>query len=434
MLMPESGAATLPARPAGPPGLKAKVLQWVRRFSADFWRFFAAAFFFDFGFGLFFFLFNLYLTDLHFNERIIGQIVAALTLGNVAGTIPAMIAVRRFGLQKPLLFSFIAAPLICSARVFALWPAAQLSLAFLTGLALCCWPICFSPTVAKLTDEQNRASGFSIVFATGIGMGALAGVAGGYLPRVLQSHSAQGSLIGGMRIVLLLSCGVILLGVWPLRKLADRQHATSRTRSIRFFHPFLLRFLPPFMLWNVVAGSFTTFGAIYLMKIVGLPLGRVGAVFSASQLLQFSAVLATPILYRRFGTARGVAMAQTATAVFLLLICSTKGVVPSVLYFLAFNGAQWMCSPGIYRYLMDHIPEQERGTASAVQNLSGALCQAATAAITGSCIVHFGYSAVMAGNAVFALMAAALFFMMPRWTKRGPALQMAHEPCADASE
>jgi MFS family permease len=414
--MAEAGETNLPERKSGIFRLKANGFLWMQRYSADFWRFFAAALFFDFGFGLFFFLFNLYLTDLHFNERIIGQIIASLTLGNVVGTIPAMILVRRCGFRKPLLLSFLVAPLICGARVFVLWPPAQIGLAFSTGLALCCWPICFSPAVAKFTNEQNRASGFSIVFATGIGSGCLAGLAGGYLPRLLQTAGSGPSPIAGIRAVLLCSCGAAMLGAWPLGRLAHDATPARLADGIRLFHPFLLRFLPPFILWNVVTGSFAVFGAVYLQKVLGLALNRVGAVFSVSQLLQFVAVLSTPLLYRRFGTIKGIALGQIMTAAFLLLIFSTRTVPLSVAYFLAFNGAQWMCSPGIYRYLMEHIPEEERSTASAVQNLSGALCQAGTAALTGICIVQFGYPAVIAGNAAIALLAALLFLGLPRWS------------------
>jgi MFS family permease len=406
---------------------KANALAWMLKYSADFWSFFAAAFFFDFGFGLFFFLFNLYLTDLHFNERIIGQIMASLTLGNVVGTIPAMILIRRFGLRKPLLFAFFCAPLICSLRLFILWPAAQIGLAFFTGLALCCWPICFSPAVAKFTNEQNRASGFSMVFATGIGLGSLAGLAGGYLPQLLQANNSGAAPVAGIRVILLCACGVVLLGIWPLLRITQDVNPASYTKGVRILHPFLLRFLPPFILWNVVTGSFSTFGAVYLQKILGLSLGHVGAVFSVSQLLQFTAVLSTPLLYRRMGTIKGIALAQTLTGAFLLLICTSKIAPLTVIFFLAFNGAQWMCGPGIYRYLMEHIPEAERSTASAVQNLSGALCQAGTAALTGFCIVQFGYPAVMVGNAAFAVFAATLFLSLPRCLQDNAAHQLASE-------
>lgn len=412
--MPEDCEQILPRETAGHSRWSAYSAAWMRQYTADFWKFFAAAFFFDFGFGLFLFLFNLYLTDLHFNERIIGEILASMTLGNVIGTIPAMILVRRRGFRRPLLISFLVAPLICGLRVFVLWTPAQIVLAFLTGLALCFWPICFSPAVAKFTNERNRASGFSIVFATGIGMGCLAGLAGGYMPRLLQTSGAGQSPVAGIRLVLLCACGAVMFGAWPVWNLARDAKPASPSNRLRLFHPFLLRFLPPFIFWNVVTGSFTVFGAVYLQKMLGLSLSQVGTVFSASQLLQFAAVLSTPLLYRWLGTIKGVSLAQAMTAAFLFLLVSTRMVPLSVVFFLAFNGAQWLCGPGIYRYLMDHIPEEERSTASAVQNLSGALCQAGTAALTGSCIVQFGYRAVMVGNAVIALLAALLFLSLPQ--------------------
>ena len=50
--------------------------EWLlkQKLSRGFWIFFTVAFFFDFGFAVYFFLFNLYLLDLHFNERVIGLV------------------------------------------------------------------------------------------------------------------------------------------------------------------------------------------------------------------------------------------------------------------------------------------------------------------------------------------------------------------------
>jgi sugar phosphate permease len=81
---------------------------------------------------------------------------------------------------------------------------------------------------------------------------------------------------------------------------------------------------------------------------------------------------------------------------------------------------QWMTGPGIYSFLMDHIPDEERSTASAIQNMSGAICQAATAAITGSCIVRFGYANVLFGNAGAALLASMLFILLLGYATRRP--------------
>jgi fucose permease len=395
------------ARLAGP------LKRTMRRFGAGFWTFFAAAFFFDFGFGLFFFLFNLYLTDLQFNERAVGQIMALFTLGNVAGTLPATFLARRYGLRPLLLFSFLCAPLLCALRVLIVWEPAQLALAFATGMAMCCWPICFSPAVASLCTERNRTSGFSIMFATGIGMGTFAGVLGGYVPELLHAGKVHASIVGGIRTVLLIACGIVLVGAVPLSKLRLAHRLPPAGQRVRFFHPFLRRFLPPFVLWNVVTGSFPVFGAIYLQQVCKIPLGRLGMVFSASQLVQFIAVLAAPLLLRRAGLGRGIAIAQIGTAIFLVLIGASNMVAPVVCFYLAYNAMQFMCGPGIYNLLMSRIPEAERSTASAFQNLSGALCQAGTAAVTGTCIVSFGYRPVLLANAAAAVAAACLFFTLP---------------------
>jgi len=385
----------------------------LEQFSRGFWTFFIAAFFFDLGFGLFFFLFNLYLADLHFDERSIGQITAWLTLGNVAGTIPAMLIARRRGMRPLLLFCFLGAPLICVLRVFVLAEGAQRGLAFCTGVALCCWPVCFSPTVASVTEERNRASAFSIVFATGIGMGTLSGLAGGYMPQLLRATGLNSSVVDSIRWVLLGACGVALLGLWPVWKLQSGRSFEPPLGRARLVHPFLFRFLPPFVLWCVVTGSFPTFAAIYLQNALGISLGRVGAAFSGSQLAQFIAALCAPLLFRRLGTIRGVMSAQLATAFFLILIAGTKSNGLAISYYIAYSGAQFMCGPGIYCLLMDRIPEAERSTASALQNLMGALCQAGTAALTGSCIVRFGYQSVLIANAGVAVAAALLFMTIP---------------------
>ena len=404
--MQMGAASESPSRHEG--GVIALVRSFALQFSPSFWKFFAAAFFFDLGFGLFFFLFNLYLTDLHFNEKSLGLITGALTLGNVAGTIPVMILVRRFGLQRMLLFCFTVAPLTCILRTFILWPAAQVGLAFLTGMALCSWPICFSPTIAKLTNEKNRMAGFSINFATGIGLGSLAGLAGGYLPEILQRGSHTASIAGNIRIVLLLACGVILLGVFPILSLRFEASDRAVTRRIRIFHPFLFWFLPPFIVWTIVTGSFPPFAAVYLQQHLDIPLRHVGVIFSASQLVQFGAVLLAPLLYRRIGTVPGIVCAQAATGVALFWMGNLSAIPISVALYLGYTGAQWMSGPGIYSFLMENIPEEERSTASAIQNISGAICQAATAMVTGSCIVRLGYPTVLLGNSGVAVVAALL--------------------------
>ena len=106
---------------AGGARITSRLRSWwqAESLSRQFWIFFTAAFFFDFGIGLYFFLFNLFLLSLRFDERMMGFVTGALTLGNVVGTIPVGLLARRFGLQKLLLFCFIVAPIISIFRTMA---------------------------------------------------------------------------------------------------------------------------------------------------------------------------------------------------------------------------------------------------------------------------------------------------------------------------
>lgn len=389
-----------------------RISAFLRRFGRDYWAFYCAAFCMDLGVGLYVFLFNLYLTDLHFDERQIGRILASFTLGNVAGTLPSMAIARKYGLRPLLLVAFAALPAILVLRLFLLHQPEQLTLAFLSGAALCGWPICFSPVIAQLTSEETRATGFSLAFATGIGLGSLAGLAGGYLPQFLGSSGSHLGLVAGMRTVLLMACVLVLLALLPLSRLSLERPTIHEGKRTRIFHPYLLRFLPAFILWNVVTGSFPIFGAVFLQKSLGIPLGKIGLVFAASQLTQFVAVLCSPKLFRRLGTARGIAVAQLCTAIFLSILSAARFTPVAICFYLLYFGVQYMCSPGIYQMLMDNIPMAERSSASAFQNLSGSLCQAGTAAVTGSCIVAYGYRPVLVTNAVIAIFVAMLFALL----------------------
>lgn len=367
------------------------------RLGRSFWVFFVAALFLDFGFDLYFFLYNLFLVSLHYDERAIGLIGSALTIGNVAGTIPVSMLASRFGLQKPLLFCFIAAPIICVARPFVPSMAAQLVFAFLTGVALCSWPVCFAPTVAKLTTDDTRVFAFSITFATGIGTGILAGLAGGYLPTLLHRASSPGSLPTGMRFVLIGASLVAMLGAVPIWKLRIAKPAVREHRRRIVLHPFLLRFLPAFALWSTVTGSFGPFAPVYFQKHLGYSLQRVGAIFSASELVQFSAVLLVPFLYRKIGTGGGILLAQAMTATAALVLGRAHSPGFAIACYLVFMGAQFTAGPGFYGMLMSRMSESDRNGASAMQNIVGALSGAAASSLTGILIVRSGYGTVFHG-------------------------------------
>jgi predicted MFS family arabinose efflux permease len=396
-------------------GFCERLTSWIseKELSREFWMFFVAALCFDFGFAMFMFLYNLFLLDIGFNERQLGLVAGAMTLGSMAGTIPVGILTQRLGLRRVLTLGFVATPALSALRTVVSGEHAQVGSAFVAGTFLCIWAVCFSPAAAKLTTEKNRTFAFSLLFSVGIGTGGLGGLAGGYLPGWLQAMIPSLSTADAKRVVLLLCCGVVALGIWPVRRL--RLTATARTSGRRWrFDPFLWRYLPAAALWSLVAGSFMPFATAYLSRRVHVPLTHIGVIFSASQMAQVVAVLLSPAVFRRCGLVAGIMYTQLATAIALAGLARAHALPAIVALYLSFSAFHWMGGPGIYSLLMNRVEEEGHSIASAANSLVTSLSQAIASATAGAAYVEFGYSRVFLVIACIAALAAVLFWVLLR--------------------
>jgi MFS family permease len=387
-----------------------RLRSWIseKELSREFWIFFAGALCFDFGFAIFFFLFNLFLLDVGFGVRQLGLITGAMTIGGVVGTIPVGLLARRVRLHRLLLAGFILAPVVSALRAYIVWERAQIGLALITGMCFCLWTVCFSPAAARLTTERNRTFAFSLLFSAGIGMGVLGGMVGGFLPGWLQAIRPSMQTLDAKRIVLLLCCLIVAFGIWPVSRLR-LQVEQEKQRQPWTFDPFLFRFLPAVALWSFVIGSFSPLATAYLSRHIHIPLAHIGLIFSASQLAQVVAVLIAPAIFRRFGLVTGIMYTQVATAIALGTLARAHAVPLVVVLYLGFTAFQWMSGPGIYSLLMNRVAERERNSASAANIFVTSLCQAIASAVSGAAIVAFGYPAVLSAIAAMALLAAFLF-------------------------
>src|SRR5205823_5599885 len=84
------------------------VMWWLRSrgLGSAFLRFLGAAALFNFGMTVFFMLYNLHLLKRGFHEDFLGPVATAVTIGSIAGTIPAGMFTTRFGLRPALFISF----------------------------------------------------------------------------------------------------------------------------------------------------------------------------------------------------------------------------------------------------------------------------------------------------------------------------------------
>lgn len=394
---------------------------WLReqRLSRNFWIFFSAAFFFDAGFSVYFFLFNLYLLDLHFSDRWIGLIGGAFTLGSLVGTLPAGFLAQKIGLRALLAICFATASLLNGLRVVWMWESAQIVLAFLAGIAMCMWGVCFLPAVARLTTEKTRTSAFSLIFSVSIGTSILGGVVSGYLPLWLKAAGIALQAAEIKRLVLLAACGIALMSFLPLLYLRipaqSQEEADGNPRtSKRWFHvllhdPFLLRFLPLMALWAAVLAAFTPFANVYLSRELHIPLAQVGLIFSATQALQFCMGLLVPLVVKALGLIHGIVATQLVAALALMAMAISGNGSLAITLYLLFSAAQWASSPVLYNLLMNETSDRHRSTAAAMALSLNAFAATLATSGAGTLFTRFGYKPVLLGIAGVALAAAMLF-------------------------
>lgn len=394
---------------------------WLKKknLSHGYWIFFSAAFFFDAGFAIYFFLFNLYLLDRHFDERAMGWIGGTFTLGSLVGTLPAGALIQKYGVRPLLIFLFVSAPLLNAVRTVWLWEPSQIAIAFLAGLAMSIWGVCFLPAVARLTNEGSRTSGFSLIFSVSVGTSMLGGIVCGYLGRWLATMGIALQPAETKQLILLFSCGIAFLGLVPVFRLRLPLHSQQNSGdsspaywnwlSKRKIGPFLGRYLPLTGLWFAVLAAFNPFANVYLTRNLHVPMAQIGLIFSAVQVLQFFMGILTPLVFRAVGLMNGIVLTQIAAAVVLGCLAGSTNQTLAITLYLVYSAAQWMCAPGLYNLVMNETPDSERSAASAMTMFCNALMASLATAAAGVLLTRFGYPPVLFGLALAALAIALAF-------------------------
>ena len=410
------GHATLTALTRG---LRWRLSQ--HRLAPQLWIFLAASFFIDLGLSIYYFLFNLFLLGHGYNEKTLGLLTGAMAVGGLIGALPAGRLAQRIGLRPVMLTCLLLAVIVASARALLLGFPCQLSFAFVAGLALSTWAVCVSPVVAQLTDKKQRPLAFSLLFSLGIGLGAIGGLAGSRLPGWIAGHHLFTNLLQPPQLVLLLSSAIVALAVWPTTKLTlTRPSLPQSARPL--LSPFLLRYLPAIAVWSLVTGSFSPLASVYLSRHIHMSLPQIGDAFSLSQLAQVVTVLAAPALFRRLGLVAGIVSTQIAASILLLMLANIGHPLAATAVYVAFSAFQWMGQPGLYSLLMNMVPVEERGGASASNMLVMSAAQVVAATFAGAAFTRYGYTPVLRGIACLALLSAVLFWNLQSQSQRGPSL------------
>jgi len=236
---------------------------------------------------------------------------------------------------------------------------------------------------------------------------------GGQLPGLVTHYGLAASPREAKQVVLFASAALAALALWPLARLRIEPPRRRETRSYPR-GPFIRRFLLAIGVWSFAMGLFGPLFNAYFSRQFRMPVERIGMVFSISQAAQVIAILSAPLLLRRLGLTRGVAVMQLATALVLALLAPTQVALVAAVLYTSYSSFQYMSEPGIYSSLMNRVRENERGGASALNFLVIFVAQALAAMAAGSIVVRFGYAPMLMGAAAIAAVAGALFWRLPK--------------------
>ena len=362
-----------------------------------FLRFQAASALFCLGMSAYLLLFNLYLMQLGYGENLLGKVAGAMSVGTLLGALPAAAVTRRFGLRNTLLVAILSAAFAALCRVLNASPLWQLGLAFLHGLSMSLWAVSYSPAIAGLSLENRRRTAFSVACAVGMSIGILGGLVGGWLPGAL----------GSKKTALLVAASLSAFGAVPaagLRFLGSaRESMKAWPRSAA-----LGGFLAVLACWAVAVGLFNPFFNAYLLRL-SMSTERIGLVYSGAQAAQAIAVLTAPLVLRRLGESKGVALMQLTTALALISLSSVPTAAWAVVAYTGYASVQYMSEPGILHMLMSRVRQEERSGASALYFLVTSIAASLAALVGGAAIARFGYPPMLVAAASIAALAAVLF-------------------------
>lgn len=346
----------------------------------------------------------------------------ATAAGSVAATLPAAPLMRRWGLQRTLWLCFLAAAGVGASRALLRSPPALVAFAFLGGAVFAIWAVSIAPLIAHLAGEQKRPRAFSIFFASSIALGILGGLAGGALPgwvaRIVPAMDGSQA----KQAALLIGCVFAALALWPVSRLRIPAAPSEARRYPR--SPFVARFLLVLGVWNLATGAFNPFFNAFFARNLHLPVERIGALFSAGQLAQVAAILAAPVVLRRFGLVPAIAGMQLATGVALGCLAGATAAPLAAASYMAYVAFQWMSEPGMYSLLMNQVKPGEQSGAAALNFLVAFSSQALAASLAGLGYAHFGYPAVMglaAGGAMLSGLLSRKLLAAPHLDDRAAA-------------
>lgn len=390
-------------------------MQWIdnlRQFDASFWRYLASFFLFSVGVFIFVELYPLYLQSYEYSVVVIGNASFALNMGSILGTVPAVFLMRWLGLRTTTVISLAGVGLASAAR---LWHESGLMVyggAFAAGFFFAVLTIGIAVTVTRLTTPANRALGFSWFFGVTIFAGFLGDAIGGELPELIGRLGGFTRSADSMLTATLFACALSLASAIPAMGLRFSSDAQQHEKIKIPRDPPVVRLMIAIAAWNVAAGLFAPFYAVYFSTYLSLPVRTMGLDLATGQIVGAVFTMFAPALIAArgaIGSVRFMMFFAGASAFFLSMASTTLAVGIGYAIYMGFVA---MAQVPLQTLLMNRVRTEEQAGASMLNSLVVFSAVAAGGFIGGQFIHNLGFPPMLALAGASCMLAAVVFVVM----------------------
>lgn len=221
-----------------------------------------------------------------------------------------------------------------------------------------------SAFMSENSDDGERSHLFSIEFFVRVSAGLFGGLAGGFLPTLLQGHMPE---IAAYQWTIVAGALLVALGALPMFGMREttRERSTVSEAYRTSFSALknwrrLSRLVVPQSAIALGGGMVIPFVPLYLKHSLGASIGQIGAVLGLSSLVTAFGVFGTPLVTRKIGLARGTALMQGLSVPFLAAV-SLATTLPVAVGALWVRGALMNMAGPMYNQLsMEGVEDREK--------------------------------------------------------------------------
>jgi MFS family permease len=292
------------------------------------------------GLGIFMVIYNFYIRELGYNELVNGKVISMAALATALVLVPAGILSDRIGRKRLMLFGAFSTGVILLVRSVVEAQSLLIFFAFATGLVSAFIQVSIIPWLAENSKPEQRVHLFSIHFAAMTGANVIGSLVGGMLTDLFGLYFTE---LTSIRYALLIGGAFFLSALIPIIKLSEKKITKSEVAKFsglqnikhnQFSLKMIILFAVAQLLIGFGAGLVIPYLNLYFADRFSASNSLIGLVISLGQGATAVAMIIGPMVVRKVGEVKAVAVLQLLSLPFLLLTAYTQQFWLAALGFL----------------------------------------------------------------------------------------------------